>query len=99
MADVIRFHHVQGRTEGVLALAAQLGEATGHTVLTPDLFEGRTFASIDEGSPRARSIGFGPLIERVSGPQMPFSPATRAIATCLPTAASRPTTRTRPRYS
>ena len=40
--------HALGLTPGVVAFADQLRGA-GHTVHTPDLFEGRTFDSIEEG--------------------------------------------------
>jgi dienelactone hydrolase len=36
----------------------------GHTVHTPDLFEGNTFGSIDEGLGYVRGIGFGEIIGR-----------------------------------
>ena len=49
MADVLLFHHIQGLTPGVVAFADEL-RAAGHTVHTPDLFGGRTFASIQEGA-------------------------------------------------
>ncbi len=39
MAEVVLFHHVQGLTDGVRAFADEL-RAGGHTVHTPDLFEG-----------------------------------------------------------
>lgn len=48
MAEILLFHHVQGLTPGVLALADRL-RAAGHTVHTPDLFDGRTFDSIGDG--------------------------------------------------
>jgi dienelactone hydrolase len=57
MADVVLFHHAQGRTTGVLAFAGELSRA-GHTVHTPDLFDGLTFASIKEGMKHADQIGF-----------------------------------------
>lgn len=57
MADVLRFHHIQGLTDGVRAFADEL-RAAGHTVHTPDLFEGRTFGSIEEGFGFAREAGF-----------------------------------------
>jgi dienelactone hydrolase len=49
MATVLLFHHIQGLTPGVVAFADALREA-GHTVHVPDLFGGRTFASIEEGA-------------------------------------------------
>lgn len=48
MADVLLFHHVQGLTPGVVAFAEQLAEG-GHTVHTPDLYDGRTFTEMDAG--------------------------------------------------
>src|SRR6478735_5561807 len=63
MAEVVLFHHVQGLTEGVLAFADELRQA-GHSVHTPDLLGGRTFATIDDGMAHAREVGFGVLLER-----------------------------------
>jgi dienelactone hydrolase len=48
MAEVLLYHHIQGLTKGVRAFADDLRQA-GHTVHTPDLFDGRTFGSIEEG--------------------------------------------------
>ncbi len=63
MTEVVLFHHVQGLTDGVLAFADELRRA-GHTVHTPDLLGGRTFATIDDGMAHAREVGFGVLLER-----------------------------------
>jgi dienelactone hydrolase len=64
MAEVMLFHHAQGLTPGVAAFADELRRA-GHTVHTPDLFDGRTFASIEEGMRYAAEIGFpGEVIGR-----------------------------------
>ena len=63
MADVLLFHHAQGRTAGFHAFADELRRA-GHTVHTPDLFDGRTFDSIDEGVAYAEEVGFDNIIER-----------------------------------
>ncbi|HET6967417.1 MAG TPA: dienelactone hydrolase family protein [Ornithinibacter sp.] len=58
MAEVVLFHHVQGLTEGVRGLADEI-RAAGHTVHTPDFFDGATFASIDEGFAAVRAKGPG----------------------------------------
>ena len=64
MAEVVLFHHAQGLTPGVAAFADELRRA-GHTVHTPDLFDGRTFASIEQGMEYAEQIGFpGEVIGR-----------------------------------
>ena len=63
MADVLLFHHAQGLTPGVRAFADEL-RAAGHTVHTPDLFDGRTFGSIPEGMAFIEATGFDTLRER-----------------------------------
>src|SRR5439155_11929820 len=63
MTEVLLYHHVQGLTEGVRAFADELRQA-GHTVHTPDLFDGRTFDTIEDGMAFAREAGFGALAER-----------------------------------
>ena len=63
VAEVLLFHHVLGLTPGVTVFADEL-RAAGHKVHTPDLFDGRTFATIPEGLAYAQQIGFGTVIER-----------------------------------
>jgi dienelactone hydrolase len=57
------FHHAQGLTEGVRAFADEM-RAAGHTVTVPDLYEGRTFPSIEAGVGYAQETGFETIIER-----------------------------------
>ena len=63
MAEVLLFHHAQGLTPGIVAFADRL-RAAGHTVHTPDLFDGRTFGSIDEGMAFVKAQGFDELRAR-----------------------------------
>jgi dienelactone hydrolase len=56
MADVLLFHHIQGLTKGVVGFADEL-RAAGHTVHTPDLYDGRTFDSIEAGAAYAQGEG------------------------------------------
>ena len=63
MAEVLLYHHIQGLTEGVHVFADDLRRA-GHTVHTPDLFDGRTFGSIEEGFGFAREAGLDAIRER-----------------------------------
>jgi dienelactone hydrolase len=63
MAEVVLFHHVQGLTDGVRAFADGL-RAGGHTVHTPDLFDGERPATIDDGVAHTRSLGGKVLDER-----------------------------------
>ena len=63
MAEVLLFHHVQGLTDGVRAFADSL-RAGGHTVHTPDLFDGAQPATIDEGIAFADGIGDEELTAR-----------------------------------
>jgi dienelactone hydrolase len=63
MAEVVLYHHAQGRTAGVEAFAAELREA-GHVVHVPDLYEGHTFETLDDGVAYASQTGFDTLVER-----------------------------------
>ena len=63
MTEIVLFHHVQGLTPGMVAFADEL-RAASHTVHTPDLFEGRTFPTLDEGMDYARTVGFGAILDR-----------------------------------
>jgi dienelactone hydrolase len=63
VTEVVLYHHVQGLTEGVHAFAGDLRQA-GHTVHTPDVFDGRTFRTLEEGMAYAREAGFDTLAER-----------------------------------
>lgn len=63
MAETLLFHHAQGQTAGFLAFADKL-RAAGHVVHTPDLYDGKTFAGLDEGVGYARKVGFQTIVER-----------------------------------
>ena len=63
MAEVLLFHHAQGQTPGFLAFADEL-RAAGHTVHAPDLYDGKTFATLDEGVANAKAVGFDTILER-----------------------------------
>ena len=66
MAEILLFHHALGLTPGVTEFADQLREA-GHTVHTPDLYEGHTFQAVEDGVGYARETGFGTILERGVG--------------------------------
>ncbi len=63
MAEMLLFHHALGQTPGFLAFADEL-RAAGHTVHTPDLFDGRMFTSIEDGVGHAEAVGFDEIIAR-----------------------------------
>ena len=63
MAEVMVFHHAQGLTPGVVSFADTLRRA-GHIVHTPDLFDGRTFDTLEKGLRFVEEHGFAELIER-----------------------------------
>jgi dienelactone hydrolase len=63
MAEILLFHHAQGQTPGFLAFAGEL-RAAGHTVHAPDLYDGNTFAALDDGVGYAKQVGFDTIIER-----------------------------------
>ncbi|NNU26219.1 dienelactone hydrolase family protein [Isoptericola sediminis] len=65
MAEIVLFHHAGGLTEGVRSFAQELRDA-GHTVHTPDLFEGRTFADVTDGVAFAQAAGEGTFARRAA---------------------------------
>ncbi|MFG2067353.1 dienelactone hydrolase family protein [Micromonospora tulbaghiae] len=63
MAEIVLFHHIQGLTDGVRALADSL-RSGGHTVHAPDLFDGELPASIEDGAALTKRIGGDVLDQR-----------------------------------
>jgi dienelactone hydrolase len=63
VAEVLLYHHAQGLTPGVLAVADEL-RAAGHVVHAPDLYDGNTYDDLDEGVGYAKQVGFGTILER-----------------------------------
>jgi dienelactone hydrolase len=63
MAEVVLFHHVQGLTDGVQEFAEGL-RSGGHTVHTPDLFDGERPGTVEDGIAFTRSIGDDELTGR-----------------------------------
>lgn len=63
MADVVLFHHLRGVTDGLRGFAEQL-RSGGHSVHTPDLFDGERPATLDEGFALTKRIGSEVLRER-----------------------------------
>ena len=59
MAEVVLFHHALGLTGRVHRFAAEWRDA-GHTVHTPDLFDGGTFDTIEDGMAHSEELG-GPM--------------------------------------
>lgn len=59
MTETVLFHHVQGLTDGVRAFADGL-RSGGHIVHTPDLFDGQTAPTLEEGF--ALMKGFGETV-------------------------------------
>jgi dienelactone hydrolase len=63
VAELVLFHHAQGLTAGCLAFAEEF-RAAGHVVHTPDLYDGKLFAELDEGVGYAEKVGFDTIFER-----------------------------------
>jgi dienelactone hydrolase len=75
MAEILLFHHAGGLTPGVHQFADSL-RAAGHVVHTPDLFEGRTFADVEDGVAFAQAQSEGEDV---------FAKRAASIAADLPT--------------
>jgi dienelactone hydrolase len=65
MATIVLFHSVLGLRPGVTAFA-QLLEAAGHTVHTPDLYDGETFDEYATGGKKWDGIGIPGILERAN---------------------------------
>jgi dienelactone hydrolase len=63
VAEILLFHHAQGQTQGFLAFADEL-RAASHVVHAPDLYDGKTFAELDDGVGYAKQVGFDVILER-----------------------------------
>ncbi len=63
MAEVLLFHHAHGLTAGVGAFAERLRSA-GHTVHTPDLYEGNVYDRLEDGVAYAEEVGFDTIVAR-----------------------------------
>lgn len=63
MAEIVLFHSAYGLDAGVHAVAALL-EADGHTVHTPDVYEGLSFGDAEEGVAHLDEVGFPTVLER-----------------------------------
>ncbi|MET8002832.1 dienelactone hydrolase family protein [Nonomuraea glycinis] len=63
MADVPLFHHSLGLTPDVIAFAEDL-RGHGHDVHTPDLYDGRTFDTLDAGLAYFEQIGVDGFLDR-----------------------------------
>ena len=63
MAEILLFHHAQGQTRGFLAFADEL-QAAGHVVHAPDLYDGKTFAELDDGVSYAEQVRVDTIIEQ-----------------------------------
>lgn len=63
MSEVLLFHHAHGLTAGVIEFADELRQA-GHTVHTPDLYDGQTFDDLEAGAGYGQELGFNTIIDR-----------------------------------
>jgi hypothetical protein len=65
MAEVVLVHFVLGLRPGVIAAAERL-RAAGHTVYTPDYFDGEVFDNLDDGSRKEQALGYREIARRTS---------------------------------
>ncbi|MBW5482850.1 dienelactone hydrolase family protein [Streptomyces bambusae] len=70
--DIMLFHSTYGLRPAVLAAADRL-RAAGHRVTVPDLFEGRTFDTVEEGMAFRDEIGRDELLRRAVSAAAPLS--------------------------
>ena len=65
MASIVLFHSALGLTTGTKKFAETLAR-DGHTVLTPDLFDGETFRTVEEGVRKRDALGIPELMQRAA---------------------------------
>ncbi|WP_030564416.1 dienelactone hydrolase family protein [Streptomyces aureocirculatus] len=70
--NIMLFHSAYGLRPAVHAAADQL-RAAGHEVWTPDLFEGRTFETVEEGLAFREELGTDELLKRAVLAAAPYS--------------------------
>jgi dienelactone hydrolase len=63
MAEVVLFHSVLGLRPGVISAAERL-RAAGHTLHTPDYFDGEVFDDLEEGSRKEEKLGYQEIARR-----------------------------------
>ena len=63
MAEVVLFHSVLGLRPGVISASERLRDA-GHTVHTPDLFDGDIFDDLDDGLRKEEALGYREIARR-----------------------------------
>ena len=63
MSEVVLFHSVLGLRPGVTAAADRL-RAAGHTVHTPDFYDGEVFDHLDDGMRREEALGYQEIARR-----------------------------------
>ncbi|MCQ9180267.1 dienelactone hydrolase family protein [Streptomyces sp. IBSBF 2953] len=70
--NIMLFHSTYGLRPAVSAAADRL-RAAGHEVSTPDLFDGRTFDTVEEGMAYKEEIGKDDLLKRAVLAAAPYS--------------------------
>jgi dienelactone hydrolase len=63
MAEVVLFHSVLRLSPGVFSAAERL-RAAGHTIHTPDFFDGEVFDDLEEGMRKEEALGFQEIARR-----------------------------------
>ncbi|WP_371496468.1 dienelactone hydrolase family protein [Kitasatospora sp. NBC_00374] len=71
MAQILLLHSVYGLRPAVHAAAERL-RAAGHTVDTPDLFEGKTFEDVEAGMAYKEEVGGDELLRRAVAAAAPL---------------------------
>jgi len=75
MTDVLVFHSVYGCRPAERAIAERL-RGLGHRVVVPDLFDGRTAATVDEGFAIHDAVGWPLILERAAAAAADMPPET-----------------------
>jgi dienelactone hydrolase len=66
VAEIVVFHSALGLRPGVIADADRL-RAAGHSVRTPDYYDGEVFDDLDEGLRKRDAVGYDEIFRRAQG--------------------------------
>ncbi|WP_099898480.1 dienelactone hydrolase family protein [Streptomyces sp. TLI_171] len=78
VAEIVLFHSAYGLRPAVHRAADRL-RAAGHTVHTPDLYDGRTFDDLEDGMAYRDQVGNDELLRRAVTAVAPLLPAERGL--------------------
>lgn len=95
-APIVVLHSALGLTAGTRSFAADLAEATGREIATPDYYRGKVFSDTDAGIAHRDEVGPGELFARVRADLADTPPEAALVGLSLGAAFAQQLTADRP---